>query len=337
MLDGRLLVDAHVHVARLPTLSAGLAILGAGVRRPPRSPGCSTPRAVPRPEARSTSTSPARAPTTCCCSASTAPRRPGSSPSRTCCRWSAANPDRFRPVASINPHLHYPPAAELARQVGLGAVACKIHPVHGGFEAGDRMLYPAYAWARGARPAGHRALRHLHVRRVGQRLRRPGAARPGVPRLPRPHRGAGARRPGLVVRAGRVPGPDAAAGAGWRSPGCRRGGCPTTTAPSLRRLASKMIFGTDWPGVPGVQRNARALEKVLLEAGCTADEVAAALGGNAAGVFGLQAGRPGAGWPQTPACPVTDTGPHGPFRCPGPGPAGLRCHGRAEAVQRAVR
>ena len=56
---------------------------------------------------------------------------------------------------------------------------------------------------------------------------------------------------------------------------------------SLRRLASKMIFGTDWPGVPGVQRNARALEKVLLEAGCTADDVAAALGGNAARVFGL--------------------------------------------------
>ena len=37
--------------------------------------------------------------------------------------------------------------AELARQAALGAVACKIHPVHGGFEASDRMLYPAYAWA----------------------------------------------------------------------------------------------------------------------------------------------------------------------------------------------
>ena len=38
-------------------------------------------------------------------------------------------------------------ADELARQVSLGAVALKIHPVHGGFEARDRMLYPAYAWA----------------------------------------------------------------------------------------------------------------------------------------------------------------------------------------------
>jgi uncharacterized protein len=57
---------------------------------------------------------------------------------------------------------------------------------------------------------------------------------------------------------------------------------------SLRRLSRKMIFGTDWPGVPGVAANARALEKVLLEAGCTADEVAGALGANAARVFGLE-------------------------------------------------
>jgi len=56
---------------------------------------------------------------------------------------------------------------------------------------------------------------------------------------------------------------------------------------SLRRLAARMVFGTDWPGVPGVERNARALEKVLLDAGCTGDEVAAAWGGNAARIFGL--------------------------------------------------
>jgi len=36
-----------------------------------------------------------------------------------------------------------------------------------------------------------------------------------------------------------------------------------------------------------VQRNARAVEKVLLEAGCLADQVAAALGRNAERIFGL--------------------------------------------------
>ena len=64
---------------------------------------------------------------------------------------------------------------------------------------------------------------------------------------------------------------------------------PDYYGPTLPRLAAKMIFGTDWPGVPGVQRNARALQKVLLEAGCADEQVAAALGGNAARVFGLAA------------------------------------------------
>jgi predicted TIM-barrel fold metal-dependent hydrolase len=69
---------------------------------------------------------------------------------------------------------------------------------------------------------------------------------------------------------------------------------------SLPRLADKMIFGTDWPGVPGVEHNARTLEKTLLDAGCAADQVTAALGGNAATVFRLKSGgpavRPAAGY-----------------------------------------
>jgi predicted TIM-barrel fold metal-dependent hydrolase len=56
---------------------------------------------------------------------------------------------------------------------------------------------------------------------------------------------------------------------------------------SLARLARKMVFGTDWPGVPGVQRNATAVQKVLLAAGCSQDDVGLALGGNAASVFQL--------------------------------------------------
>jgi uncharacterized protein len=48
-----------------------------------------------------------------------------------------------------------------------------------------------------------------------------------------------------------------------------------------------MVFGTDWPGVPGVQRNARSLEQVLLAAGASAEQVALALGGNAGRIFRL--------------------------------------------------
>src|SRR3712207_3341972 len=55
------------------------------------------------------------------------------------------NPDRFRLMANLNPHLHYPLVEELKRQIYLGAVGLKIHPVHGSFAPNDRMLYPAYA------------------------------------------------------------------------------------------------------------------------------------------------------------------------------------------------
>src|SRR4051794_25125628 len=54
------------------------------------------------------------------------------------------NPVRFRPVANVNPHLHFPIAAEVRRQLDLGAAALKLHPVHGGFRCDDPMLYPAY-------------------------------------------------------------------------------------------------------------------------------------------------------------------------------------------------
>ena len=54
------------------------------------------------------------------------------------------NPARFAFLANVNPHLRYPVADEAARQVALGAVGLKVHPVHAGVSAADAMLYPAY-------------------------------------------------------------------------------------------------------------------------------------------------------------------------------------------------
>jgi hypothetical protein len=49
------------------------------------------------------------------------------------------------------------------------------------------------------------------------------------------------------------------------------------------RLARRFIFGTDWPGVPGIARNARAVADL-----CPDEETAAlALAGNAARVYHL--------------------------------------------------
>ena len=56
----------------------------------------------------------------------------------------AQNPHRFRLFAALNPHYHFPVADELERQLELGAIALKIHPVHAGCFPNDRALFPAY-------------------------------------------------------------------------------------------------------------------------------------------------------------------------------------------------
>jgi len=177
-------------------------------------------------------------------------------------------------------------ARELARQVDLGAIALKIHPVHGGFEARDRMLYPAYAWAEERRLP---VIVHCGTSTFSGSVN--AYADPVL--LDDVFRDF----PGLTVvlaHGGRGWWYDAAAFTALSRPNAwlEVSGLPPQRLPdyygrSLRRLADKMVFGTDWPGVPGVERNARALEKVLLDAGCTDADVAAAWGGNAARIFGL--------------------------------------------------
>ncbi len=285
MLDGKLLVDAHVHVARLGTLSgdwhAWRETFGAAVP----FGQLYDEAGLPRPAALDDYFG-AQGADHVLLFAEYSPKTTGIQPIEDVLPLVAHNPARFRPVASINPHLHYPVRAELARQVGLGAVACKIHPVHGGFEPADRMLYPAYAWAeeRGLPVVVH----------CGTSTFFGSANAYGEPALLDP---VLRDFPGLTVvlaHGGRGWWYDQAAFLALMRPNTwlEVSGLPPQRLPdyyggSLRRLAAKMVFGTDWPGAPGVQRNARALRKVLLDAGCSQEDVAAALGGNAAAIFGL--------------------------------------------------
>jgi uncharacterized protein len=285
VLDGRLLVDAHVHVARLPTLSADWHDWAMAFGSAVGLDELYEPDGTPRPAAIEQHFAGQGADHVLLFS-EYSPKTTGIQPIEDVLPIVAANPDRFRPVANLNPHLHYPVAAELARQVGLGAVACKIHPVHGGFEASDRMLYPAYAWAE---ERGLPVIVHCGTSTFA------GSANAYAdPALLDP---LFRDFPGLTVvlaHGGRGWWYDQAAFLALMRPatwlevsGLPPRRLPDYYGPALRRLAAKMIFGTDWPGVPGVQHNARALEKVLVEAGCTAAEVTAALGGNAARVFRL--------------------------------------------------
>jgi uncharacterized protein len=287
MLEGNLLVDAHVHVAKLPTLSADwqawVRTFGDGIPidRLFDADGVPLPAAIDEHFA-------AEGVDHVLLFSEYSPKATGIQPIEDVLPLVAHNPVRFRPVANINPHLHYPVAAELARQVGLGAVACKIHPVHGGFDPADRMLYPAYAWAQ---ERGLPVIVHC-----GTSTFSGSASAYGEPALLDP---VLRDFPGLTLVL-------AHGGRGWwyeqaaflslmrpkvwlEVSGLPPHRLPDYYGPTLPRLAAKMIFGTDWPGVPGVQRNARILQKVLIDAGTRDADVAAALGANAARVFGLTA------------------------------------------------
>ena len=204
------------------------------------------------------------------------------------------NPQRFRPVANVNPHLHFPITEELGRQLDHGAAALKLHPVHGGFRCDDKALYPAY---------------HLLEQREVPLVVHCGTSTfPGAANeLADPQNLVAVIRdfPGLNVvlaHGGRGWWYDAAAFLALTNDTVwiELSGLPPKRLPEyyakfdLARLARKWIFATDWPGVPGTARNARAVADLLPD-----DVAALVLGGNAAAVY--------AGLPQLPAARADET------------------------------
>lgn len=188
-----------------------------------------------------------------------------------------------RLVGNINPHYHFPLEDEVARQVDLGAVAIKLHPVHGGFHANDRELYPAYERC--------------------QALGVPVIVHCGTSTFPGSHNRAADpvyladvlrdfRTMDIVLaHGGRGWWYDAAAFLALTNPRVwiDLSGLPPRRLPdyyarhSWDRLVRRFLFGTDWPGVPSISANARAVAAL-----CPDEATAAAvLGGNARQVFGL--------------------------------------------------
>ncbi len=282
MLDGLPLVDAHVHAARLSTLrpaweewarefgdSAALEVVydARGAVDPARFSAYLAGQGVD----------------VALVLAEYSPKVTGIQPVEDLLPLTELFRDRFRLVGNINPHLHYPVDEELERQIALGAVALKIHPVHGGFPANDRALYPAYA--------------------ICQDARMPVVVHCGTSTFPgssnvfadpvllddvlRDFRSLEV----VLAHGGRGWWYDAAAfmalssGRVW----IELSGLPPSrlreyySRHNWARLTRRMIFGTDWPGVPGIARNARAV------AGLCPDEQTAALvlAGNASRVYNL--------------------------------------------------
>lgn len=280
MLDGHLLVDAHVHVPCLPTLAPawlewarrfGAAGLLEQVWRPDGTPDPQRLDALFAEEGVDVAL--------LFCEYS--PKATGYQLFDDLLPIVEHNPRRFRPVANVNPHLHHPIARELARQLDLGAAALKIHPVHGGFRADDPAMYPAYALLleRGVPLVVHCGTSSF-----------PGSTNAYADPL---LLDAVLRDfPGLSVvlaHGGRGWWYDAAAflALSYDDVWIELSGLPPKRLPDyyanfdLARLSRKWIYGTDWPGVPGQAANARAVAGL----GLPDEVVPLVLAGNALSVY----------------------------------------------------
>jgi predicted TIM-barrel fold metal-dependent hydrolase len=292
MIDGLAVVDAHMHVPRLSTVTKAwldwAAAFGkdSGWREVFGADGDPIP-------ARVQAMLDAEGVDVALLFAEYSPRATGIQPVEDLLPIIARNPARFRLVANVNPELHRPPAAEAERQLDLGAVAVKVHSVHGGFRADTPDMYAVYdLCARRKVPV---------ITHTGGSIFPGSQPEAGDPKLM-----------GQIVRD--FPGVTfvlAHGGRGrWYADAARLAlshrnvwldlaGLPPKRLSDyyagfdLDLLARKWIFGTDWPGVPGVARNARALAAL----GLPADVLAGVLAGHATQVYALSQAP---GKPQTP-------------------------------------
>jgi uncharacterized protein len=280
MLDGEALVDAHVHVPRLSTVKSAWYEWALQFSGPHDWRSAYDADGNPVPE-RLDALLDAEGVDRVLLFSEYSPRATGIQPIEDNLPIAEYNPTRFRLVASVNPHLHHPLASEVERQLDLGAVALKLHPVHAGFRPDDRELYPAYQVC---------AERGVPVILHSGTSSFPGARSTfGNPELWVPVVEDFPQIDFVFAHGGRGWWYDVAAFLALAKPNVwlDLAGLPPQKLPEyyarfdLARLATKWIFGTDWPGVPGPGRNAAALTRI----GLPVDVLRGVLAGNAAKVF----------------------------------------------------
>jgi predicted TIM-barrel fold metal-dependent hydrolase len=172
----------------------------------------------------------------------------------------------------------------LQRQLDLGAIALKVHPVHAGIAVNDRALYPAYEICQSL---GLPVIVHCGTSTF------PGALNQfGDPILLDDVLRDFRRLDWVLAHGGR---------GWWYDPAAflalsnehvwlELSGLPPSRLQtyyarhSWTRLTRRMIFGTDWPGIPGIATNARAVAELMPDDE-TRDLV---LAGNAVRVYNLK-------------------------------------------------
>jgi predicted TIM-barrel fold metal-dependent hydrolase len=282
MLDGRPLIDVHLHPARLDGLKLPWDVWVQDFDRPAlrelyRDDGRVDP-------ARFDALLEAEGVDIAVTLAEYSPKVTGTQAVEDMAALSAHNPARIKFAANVNPHLHHPVDDEVARQLELGAVALKVHPVHGGFAADDRALYPAYALCQ---ERGVPVVVHCGTSTF------PGALNQyGDPILLDNVLRDFRRLDIVLAHGGRGWWYDAAAFLALTNARVwiELSGLPPSRLQtyyarhSWARLTRRMIFGTDWPGIPGIAKNARAVADLCPDE----DTIQAVLAGNAMRVYGLK-------------------------------------------------
>lgn len=283
MLDGHLLVDAHMHTPRLPTVKPAWRQWARDFGDAAAMDRVYDPRGTVDPAAFDDYLD-SEGVDVALLLAEYSPKATGIQPVEDLLPIAAHHPARVKLVANINPHVHYPVDEELRRQVSLGAVACKLHPVHAGVAPSNRWLYPAYEVCQ---QAGIPLVVHCGTSTF------PGSANSFADPVAIEDVLHDFRDLDIVLAHG---------GRGWwydaaaflalthQRVWIELSGLPPSrlrdyyARHNWNRLSRRMIFGTDWPGVPGIARNARAIAAL-----CPDDETAGlVLGGNAVQVYHLK-------------------------------------------------
>ena len=281
MIDGMPLVDAHLHPARLPTLKMSVAEWASGFGNDMVAVYDEAGRVVPE---RFDEYLAAEGVDVAVLFAEYSPLTTGMQVVEDLVPIIDHNPDRFRLMANVNPHLHGPAVAELDRQMSLAPTAgLKLHPVHAHFAPNEAVLWPLYARCE---ELGLPVVIHC-----GTSVFAGAVNRFADPALVDEVAGA---FPGLKIVL-------AHGGRGWwydaaafitlmrQNVWIEISGLPPRKLPQyysnfdLGRLARKFIFGTDWPGVPGIAKNASAVGSL----GFDADTLAGIFWRNAYEVYDL--------------------------------------------------
>jgi uncharacterized protein len=263
LLNGILLIDAHVHAARLPTLKQSWREWAAQYGSPSLlelydEQGTLVPERFDEYMA-------AEGVDIAILLCEYSPKSTGIQPIEDLLPILSHNPERFKLMANLNPHLHYPLVEELRRQISLGAVGLKLHPVHASFAPNDRMLYPAYAFCESERlPV---------VFHCGTSVFPGSTNRYADPAFVEDVARDFPELTIVLAHGGRGWWYDAAAFMTMmrEKVWMEVSGLPPKKLRDyyknfdFERLAQRMIFGTDWPGVPGVQFNALSFFDLGLE------------------------------------------------------------------------